>query len=72
MTDILGISDIYAGDYYEILSRLPMPVKWMSAENLSHSVFTTSVMFGVTVSSSGKYFFYGNSPYFGLSNYQAM
>ena len=72
MTDILGISDIYAGDYYEILSRLPMPVKWMSAESLSHSVFTTSNdvwSYGVFL---WEIFFYGNRPYFGLSNYQAM
>ena len=34
MTYILGISDMYAGDYYQIIGRLPMPVKWMSAEIL--------------------------------------
>lgn len=72
ITDISGLSDMYASDYYRAPGCQPLPVRWMSPESISHSSFSTASdvwSYGVLL---WEVFSYGSRPYFGLSNFQAM
>ncbi|XP_057300106.1 tyrosine-protein kinase transmembrane receptor Ror-like [Hydractinia symbiolongicarpus] len=72
ISDFSGLCDMYAGDYYRVPGRQPLPVRWMSPESISETCFTTASdvwAYGVVL---WEIFSYGSRPFFGLSNYQAM
>eukprot|EP00795_Rhopilema_esculentum_P004757 gene4757-21059_t len=70
--DFSGLRDLYAGDYYRVSARLPIPIRWMSPESLLLSSYSSASdvwSFGVVL---WEVFSYGLQPHFGYSNQEVI
>lgn len=70
--DFSGLRDLYAGDYYRVPARPPIPARWMSPESLMLSSFSSASdvwSFGVVM---WEVFSYGLQPHFGYSNQEVI
>ena len=72
ISDFSGLRDLYAGDYYRVPARPPVPVRWMSPESLtlgSYSSASDVWSYGVVM---WEIFSYGLQPHFGYSNQEVI
>lgn len=72
ISDFSGLRDLYAGDYYRVAARPPIPVRWMSPENLLLSCYSSASdvwSYGVVM---WEVFSYGLQPHFGYSNQEVI
>eukprot|EP00794_Sanderia_malayensis_P007685 gene7685-8522_t len=72
ISDFSGLRDLYAGDYYRVPARAPIPVRWMSPESLLLSSYSSASdvwSFGVVM---WEVFSYGLQPHFGYSNQEVI
>lgn len=70
--DFSGLRDFYAGDYYRVPARPPIPARWMSPESLSLGSYSSASdvwSFGVVM---WEVFSYGLQPHFGYSNQEVI
>lgn len=70
--DFSGLRDLYAGDYYRVPARPPIPARWMSPESLSLGSYSSASdvwSFGVVM---WEVFSYGLQPHFGYSNQEVI
>lgn len=70
--DFSGLRDLYAGDYYRVPARPPIPARWMSPESLSLNSYSSASdiwSFGIVM---WEVFSYGLQPHFGYSNQEVI